>query len=165
MTMTNTFREHLQMISSTFFIIFARSPLARPPPIPISWAPSRIAALVTTKTPVWTRLLSDLRPSFSANSPAAQSTPESTGISTPKMLDKTCCALDPSSSTERLSIKLAQKTSDFIATPSVVMGKFSLTIPRRGVGGFSVSWGRWDDFPVDAHDKPSQFSTLNWLAG
>ena len=91
----------------------------------------------------------------------------STGISTPKMLDKTCCALDPSSSTERLSIKLAQKTSDFIATPSVVMGKFSLTIPRRGagVGGFSVSWGRWDDFPVDAHDKPSQFSTLNWLAG
>ena len=87
----------------------------------------------------------------------------STGISTPKMLDKTCCALDPSSSTERLSIKLAQKTSDFIATPSVVMGKFSLTIPRRGVGmgGFSVFWGRWDDFPVDAHDKPSQFSTLN----
>ena len=54
-----------------------------------------------------TRLLSDLRPSFSAMELAARSTPASSGTSIPRILDNACCTFDPSSFAERQSIKHA----------------------------------------------------------
>ena len=47
-----------------------------------------------------------------AKAPAAASTPASSGMSTPKMLDKACCAEDPSSFTDRISTNWERSDMD-----------------------------------------------------